>query len=128
MYKVKEFRNVPEAGEYLGYWRMYFRDGWNGRWFGESGDTSIDGRYAEGLTSQEVREVNIVAKFISEKWPMGCNIQMIRDLGKYNAMVTENRHLLSSNGVDVNLIVLFDTTYGNGDYPVRIYVYRKKVS
>ena len=43
-------------------------------------------------------------------------------LAQYPTWGSENRYLLKPLYSD-HYKVMFDTTYGNGDYPVRIYVY-----
>ena len=43
-------------------------------------------------------------------------------LAQYSTWGSKNRYLLKPMYSD-HYKVMFDTTYGNGDYPVRIYVY-----
>ena len=125
---LKEFKNM-EGYDYLGYWRMYYNHSWGGRWFSEEGTLQMDGRQVKELESEEIEVLNNAIKYIVERWKEGCTFDMIEDLKGYNAACTEYRHLLEMkmDGDTKNLkfIVLFDVEFGNGDYPVRIYVYRK---
>lgn len=107
--------DLKETEKYIGYYRMYFTDGmWFGRW--------IEYTDAEKLDEVACRGVDEIIKWIRENFPRGCDFTMKEDLKKYSTWESKNRYLLKPIYSD-KYKVMFDTTYGNGDYPVRIYVY-----
>ena len=61
--------------------------------------------------------------WIIQECPKGCNCYMKEYLSKYPDCGNPYRHLLKPI-LSEHYKVLFDTTYGNEDYPVRIYVYK----
>ena len=99
------------------YWRMYFRGGWAGRWMG-FGDTGIDEWDCVG--------VNNIIKWLCENFPHGCDWEM-QDYFKENFKPWGNdkRFLIKPRYSSIYKVMV-DTTYGNGDYPVRIYVYESE--
>ena len=99
---------------YKGYFRMYFRDGWYGSW--------ID---ANNISRLDCSGVNEICQKIDELFPKGCDYYMKEFLKTYKVYDGEGRYLLKPILSD-HYKVLFDTNYGNGDYPVRIYVYNGK--
>lgn len=102
----------------IGYLRMYWRDGWWGcRWFSES---------EEKITELETYGLENVSRHIMSKWKNGCNFFMAEDVNKkYKQWGADgNRFLVQPIGND-NYLVMIDTTFGNHDYPIRIYVYRE---
>lgn len=109
---VKDLRRVMPG--YAGYYRMYFRNGWYGRWFDLS----------EAIIKNDMEKIVTI---ICEKWKNGCDDAMITDLEQYHAEVSEDgkRHLLEAEGDDYIFFILIDTTFGNHDYPIRIYTYKK---
>ena len=108
-----ETEDLRESEQYAGYYRMYFRDGnWFGRWM-ESNE-KIDRVACVG--------VDEIIEWLRENFQKGCSWDMKDYLAQYPTWGNENRYLLKPLYSD-HYKVMFDTTYGNGDYPVRIYVY-----
>lgn len=105
-------KDLRESEKYLGYYRLYFRDGWHGRWM--EGNTKVD--------MQDCIGVDKIIAWLRETFPHGCSWDMKAYLEQYPVWGSENRYLLKPVYSD-HYKVMFDTTYGNGDYPVRIYVY-----
>lgn len=106
-----------DGKELLGYWRMYFRGGWCGTWFPESNNK---------LSNLEIKGLDNIIFYISKKWDRGCDYFMQDDVNtSFETWGSEHRFLVKPRGVN-NYLVMIDTTYGNGDYPCRIYVYREK--
>ena len=100
-----------EGMELIDYWRMYYRDGWYGRWM-------IEGKNRP--TELECAGANQFIKWLTEKFDKGCDYWM-KDYFADNFPlwgVEKERYLLRP--------IKIDTKYGNGDYPVRIYIYREK--
>lgn len=109
-----ETKDVRESVNYLGYYRLYFRDNhWYGRWMESS--EKIDVIVCAG--------VNEIIDWLCENFKDGCSWSMKEYLSEYPTWGGENRYLLRPMLSD-HYKVMFDTTYGNGDYPVRIYVYQ----
>lgn len=97
---------------YLGYYRLYFRNGsWYGKWLEESDE--LDRIVCHG--------VDEIVAWLQTRFPQGCNWDMEAYLERYPAWGSDDRYLLKPIMSD-KYKVMFDTTYGNGDYPVRIYV------
>lgn len=111
---------------YCGYYRMYYRRGWDGRWFTETGNTSIDGGNTQ-LSPDEMEEFRTIYEEITKRWPCGCNYNMERDIKSYQAEIPGNpsTHLLETEGTLLRFLVSINLLYGNADYPIRIYIYRK---
>lgn len=110
----KQETALNEIPGYSGYYRLYFRDGWYGRWMEE--DDRIDQKLCAGIDE--------IVRFLQSNFPYGCNdwdmAAWLRD--EYPTWGGDNRFLLKPLFGD-HYRIAFDTTYGNGDYPVRIYVY-----
>ena len=107
-----ETKDVRESDKYLGYYRLYFQGAWYGRWMEES--PKIDLLSCHG--------VDKIINWLRERFPKGCSYDMKDYLAQYPVWGNENRYLLKPIMSD-HYKVMFDTTYGNSDYPVRIYVY-----
>ena len=108
-----ETEDLKESENYLGYYRLYFRNGWYGRWM--ESNNEIDEIDCVG--------VDEIVRWLQENFPRGCTWDMKEYLSEFPTWGSENRYLLKPFMSD-HYKVLFDTTYGNGDYPVRIYVYK----
>lgn len=108
-----DMRNVP-GKKLIGYWRMYYRGGWAGRWMLEGSETPTD---------VDCLGVDKMIDFICEKFPKGCTWLMEDFLKDFQTWGQPDRYLLVPRYSSIYK-VMFDTRYGNGDYPVRIYVYR----
>ena len=105
----------------IGYYRMYFRDGaWHGRWLLD------DERDQEKLTRLVCYGVNEIIKYLAFHFPHGCDMKMKNFFSDYPVWGSENRYLVQPLFSE-HYKVMVDTTYSNGDYPVRIYVYEKGV-
>ncbi len=99
------------------YYRMYYRNGWAGRWMGFKNT---------GITQLDCLGVNKIIDWLCENFPNGCDYHMKTFMDMtFEKWGRENRYLFRPRYSDIYKIVV-DTTYGNGDYPVRIYVYEKK--
>lgn len=107
-----ETEDLRKSESYLGYYRLYFRGGWYGRWM--EVDPEIDRITCAG--------VDEIVRWLRDNFPRGCNYDMKDYLSKFPAWGSENRYLLKPI-MSNHYKVMFDTTYGNADYPVRIYVY-----
>ena len=98
----------------IGYWRMYFRDGWAGRWMLEGDDKP---------TEVDCFGVNRIIDWLVQEFPDGCDYCMKSYFAtNFNKWGDEERYLITPSHQD-HYKVMIDTKYGNGDYPVRIYVY-----
>lgn len=96
---------------YLGYYRLYFNGGWCGRWM-----------YADkGMSRLDCAGVDGIVEWLSVNFPKGCNYSMREFLSQYPSC-SNNRYLLKPL-MSEHYKIMFDTKYGNEDYPVRIYVY-----
>ena len=67
--------------------------------------------------------VGKIIAWLKETFPNGCDYTMKKYLENYPTWKGENRYLLKPIMFD-KYKVMFDTTYGNHDYPVRIYAYK----
>lgn len=110
----KQETALNEIPGYLGYYRLYFRDGWYGKWM--EADEKIDQKLCAGIDE--------IVRFLQNNFSHGCNdwdmAAWLQD--EYPTWGCDKRFLLKPLFCDHYRIV-FDTTYGNGDYPARIYVY-----
>lgn len=106
-----------EGKDMIAYWRMYWRNGyWDGRWMGEKGNP----------TKIECAGVNKILDWIFKEFPNGCDWYM-QDFFKSNFKgYCGDKRFCIKPFMSEWYKILVDTTYGNGDYPVRIYVYRNK--
>ena len=59
----KQETALNEIPGYLGYYRLYFRDGWYGRWMEE--DDRIDQKLCAGIDE--------IVRFLQSNFPYGCN-------------------------------------------------------
>ena len=108
-----------EGKELIGYWRMYFRNNsWYGTWMIEE-DRRVSRKDCAG--------VNKIIDYICDEFPGGCNWKMENYFiqNGFKPWTSGKRYLVKPFMSEIFKIMI-DTTYGNGDYPVRIYVYRKK--
>lgn len=112
--------------EYLGYNRLYFRNGWFPRWFHADGNTCPVGNICENLSETEVEFLNSITEWLGEKWKNGCDWKMVGDLKNMDCCVGENLYLLKVEDAPCGCLIHFNTTYGNADYPVRVYLYREE--
>lgn len=114
-----ETEAIKEFDNYLGYYRLYFRSGkWYGSWF-------IDHEWqAEKIRANEAicAGVDEIVDWLQEEFKKGCDWEMEDYLKQFPDWGDCNRYLLKPL-MSEHYKVLFDTTYGNGDYPVRIHVY-----
>lgn len=114
---IEYIKEMKEKPGYQGYFRMYFRNGsWYGSWF----ETS------QNISKLSTKGVTKIARFLQEKFPRGCNFVMQEYLEKNFATwgASDTRYLLKPMYSD-HYRIMFDTLYGNGDYPVRIYVFEE---
>lgn len=112
--ETTDLTDVKESEKYIGYYRMYFTEGvWFGRW--------MEYKDAEKLDVIACHGVDEIIEWLGENFPRGCDFTMREYLEKYPTWGSEKRYLLKPIYSD-KYKVMFDTTYGNGDYPIRIYV------
>lgn len=107
--------SLKEEKGYCGYFRMYYRNGsWNGRWM----------EATDGVHRITIAGVQEVINWFVEQFPGGCDYCMrdyLKAFPTWNPFI-EQRYLLAPLYSD-RYKVMIDTTFGNGDYPVRIYCY-----
>ena len=109
---VEELRNI-KGKEFLGYYRMYSDgNGWFGRW--------LDVK--DGTENIDVAGIEDITNWLRTEFPNGCDYVMKDYLTRFPNWGSDNRYLLKPIMSD-RFKICIDTTYGNGDYPVRIYVY-----
>lgn len=114
-FETDRIKDLHEVAGYLGYYRLYFRDGtWHGRW--------MEIKDADRLDSLVCYGVDQIIDFLKENFRGGCDYCMKYWLSHYPTYGEENRYLLKPLLSD-HYKVMFDTRYGNEDYPCRIYVY-----
>lgn len=116
---VSELYEV-DGMEVVDYWRMYFRSGeWCGRW--------MNLNRQEPLKKIEPVGVNNIIKWLTETFPNGCDWKMTDYFEKNFPTWGENEHVYLLKPIGSKYYkVTIHTEFGNGDYPVRIYVYREK--
>lgn len=113
---VEDLRNI-EGKEMIAYWRMYFRNGWAGRWLFES---------KNGPDRLDCIGVDNIVDWFCKRFKNGCNWEMKGFFeSKFALWGGKERYLIKPFMSDYYKVMV-DTTYGNDDYPVRIYVYRDK--
>ena len=113
---AKDLRNV-KGKTMVGYYRMYYRGGWNGRWMLE-GDEKPDLIDTSGVQK--------IVDWFCDRFRKGCNWEMMSFFSEgFNKWGGENRYLIKPFKSEYYKVMI-DTTYGNGDYPVRIYCYKDK--
>ena len=113
---VQDLRKV-NGKRFLGYYRMYFS---NGSWYGKWLDTVKD------LEQFDILGIQDIVEWIHETFLSGCSHTMKEYLEQFKNWGGENRYLLKPIMSD-RFKIMIDTTYGNGDYPIRIYVYGDEV-
>lgn len=113
---TEDLRNV-EGSEFIGYFRMYYTgSSWAGKWL----DTK------DGITDLDVVGIQDITNWIREQFPQGCDFFMKDYLqDKYPTWGSDNRFLMRPI-MSEHFKIMIDTTYGNHDYPVRIYCYKDK--
>ena len=112
---TEDLRNI-EGKEFVGYWRMYFRGGWAGRWM-------LEGNKPDDI---DCIGVDQIIDYICERFPKGCNWEMKDFMSKnFSARGGKERYLVKPF-LSEHYKVMIDTKYGNEDYPVRVYCYREK--
>lgn len=123
-----ETTDLSEVPNYLAYYRMYWRNGWYGRWMI---DTDPSGMLIIGVKKPEIpyETIAMVAKlqdWIENEFRGGCDYHMEDFMRKnFEPWGDDKIFLLKPPYVD-NVKIQINTTYGNSDYPVRIYVYEEK--
>lgn len=109
-----ETEDLKESDRYFGYFRMYFRNGtWQGKWMEANGE----------IKAIVYHGIDEIIKWLSDNFPHGCNWEMDEYFKEnYPTWGDEDRYLIFPI-MSEHYKVLVNTRYGNGDYPVRIYVY-----
>lgn len=110
---VNDTHQVPNK-KLVGYYRLYFRGRWYGRWFFES-----------DLEPSEIdcAGVDSIVKWLSKNFEKGCDYSM-KEFFVENFKQWDNNRYLIKPFMSEHYKIMVDTTYGNHDYPVRIYVYK----
>lgn len=99
----------------IGYFRLYFTNGWYGRWFVNKGCH---------VSEKDICGVTNIINELDRNFPRGCGWAMREHMAStYEG--TNERYFIKPLMSDCYRIMV-DTTYGNADYPVRIYVYQKE--
>ena len=107
--------SLKDSPNYIGYYRLYFRDNnWYGRWMEENED-------CDQIACHGVDEI---IEWLKANFTHGCDWEMEEYLRQFPIWGYAHRYVLKPKYSD-KYKVLFDTTYGNGDYPVRIYIYKQ---
>ncbi|MBO5609110.1 MAG: hypothetical protein J5929_01880 [Eubacterium sp.] len=120
---TEDLRNVPGM-KMIAYWRMYFRDGfWDGRWMSE-----IENLIENIPSKAECAGVNNILDYIFDNFKKGCDYQMKDFFETHFKKWGGNERYLIKPFMSKYYKIMVDTTYGNGDYPIRIYVYREENS
>lgn len=124
---IKNGDNISEAAghTFMGYFRMYFRSGkWYGKWFAENAEFEKN-----GVLPEESNKLKSFCKWVEDRFKGGCNDVMTDYL-------KNNEDMKCINGSYFIGLLISDTSYamvkytpqfGNDDYPIRIYLYRKEV-
>lgn len=116
--KIHDLSSV-DGYDYLGYYRLYFSGGnWHGRWFLSDADR-------EKVSEIDCVGIDNIIRYLQEKYPHGCSFDMEDTMGKYPKWGVSKRYLIKPKYSEFYRIMV-DTTYGNEDYPVRIYLYHPK--
>lgn len=119
-YEDDETEDVREVDgkEMVAYYRMYFSNGrWYGTWIKES---------KEEITALDCVGVDKIIKDFSELFLGGCNLYMQEFMERNFTGYCDNKRFLLKPFMNDYYKIMVDTTYGNGDYPVRIYAYHDK--
>ena len=113
--ETKNLREV-EGLNMVGYWRMYYDGGhWCGKWFFEG---------KEKPDWYDTGGVQRIINWIEAKFDKGCDYYM-KDFCEENFTKVGDQRYLIRPYLSENYKIMIDTTYGNHDYPVRIYTYHK---
>lgn len=104
--------NLTDSARYAGYFRLYFCGRWYGRWM-----------ESKNVDDYDCAGVETIINWLNENFPKGCSWDMKEYLEQFPTWGVENRYLLTPL-YSKHYKILFDTTYGNMDYPVRIYLYK----
>lgn len=113
---TEDLRDVP-GKELIGYYRMYYRNSrWYGRWMPENGK----------LDNLDIAGVQKIINWIADTFTGGCDYYMKDYFANSFQTWGGNHRYLIRPIKSVYYKVMIDTTYGNEDYPVRIYVYHKQ--
>ena len=114
---IEYIKEMKEKTGYQGYFRMYFRFG---RWYGSWFETS------QNVSNLSIKGVSRIVRFLQDKFPCGCNSTMQEYLEENFSPwgASDTRYLLKPVYSD-HYRIMFDTFYGNEDYPVRIYVFEE---
>lgn len=111
---TEDLREIP-GKKLVGYWRMYYRNGWAGRWMYEGSDRP---------DAVDCMGVNKIIDWVCDTFPNGCDFYM-QDYCSlhYDTWGDPTRYLIKPLRSDIYKVMI-DTKYGNGDYPIRVYVYK----
>ena len=118
-----EMSNVPKTGySLMGYFRMYFRNGWSGKWFANS-----EAFNQSGVEPEESEVLRSFCQWIEDTFVGGCDDKMISFLENQSRYAKSGSAYYNQLDIGENsyAVIAYQTQFGNGDYPIRIYLYRK---
>lgn len=111
------------------YYRLYYRDGqWWGKFLPPGNNKNNDGVTENWGFIPDVfdcKGIDEIVEWLRETFPKGCNWAMKDYFAKNHTVWGTGERYLVRPLYSSFYKVMIDTTYGNGDYPVRIYVYHK---
>lgn len=113
--ETEDVREVP-GKEMVAYYRLYWSGSWFGKWF-------IEKDYKPDIV--DCAGIDRIVEWFAKEFPNGCNVRMQYYFLENFKGYCDNRRFLVRPVMSEYYKVMVDTTYGNGDYPVRIYVYRE---
>lgn len=107
----------------MGYFRMYFRNGWFGRWFAKTDEFEENG--ARDIESAKIKDF---CAFVEDNFTGGCDEKMV-DYLKTNSNYQRLDNGTYYNAIEVDdksyIVIQVSPQYGNSDYPIRVLLYRK---
>jgi len=113
--KIHAFKDRSAEGlTYLGYYRMYFCNRWEG--------TFIE--LVEDLTSEEKKWLEDAISEVRRLFPDGMDYFGQEFLKETITPAPNGRYYVFQSQSKGRVLIEFTTEYGNADYPVRIYLYR----
>ena len=102
---------------------MYFRNGWEGKWFPQNETFE-----KSGLRPIERETLINYCKWVEDAFPNGCD-EIMESYMKNVPSITkgENDRYYAFIAMDKDSFaeVEYNTSFGNDDYIIRIYLYRK---
>lgn len=106
----------------MGYFRMFYNGGWFGKWFAIHEDFKQD-----GLLNSESTTLKNFCEWVQNTFIGGCDDKMLDYLSNNEDIQNINSNYFIGLRIDDTsyAVVKYTPRYGNEDYPIRIYLYRK---